>query len=52
MFDQPIAALMARQSSHRNLTEARREAHGARRTAARVLHVTAVRLDPGVHAAR
>ena len=52
MFDQPIAALMARESSRRALTEPPRVAppRRSRRTVALVLQRAAHRLDPYVTA--
>jgi hypothetical protein len=47
----PIALLMARDSTHRGLTEPQREPRprrAPRRTAARVLQAAAHRLDPYV----
>jgi hypothetical protein len=52
MPGQPIAILMARESTRRNLTEATRERpRRPRRTVARVLQTAAHRLDPYVAAA-
>jgi hypothetical protein len=50
----PIAVLLATDSTRRGLTEPPPEARprAPRRTAARVLQAVAVRLDPGVTAAR
>lgn len=53
MFSQPIAALMASESSRRYLTEPRPEARPRRprRAVALILQAAAHRLDPGVTAA-
>jgi hypothetical protein len=50
MHGQSIATLMAVESSRRRLTEPTTEPRprAPRRTAARVLHAVARRLDPGV----
>jgi hypothetical protein len=50
MQDLPIVALMTRESTRRALTEPARERRprAPRRTAARVLHAAARRLDPAV----
>jgi hypothetical protein len=50
VFSQPIASLMAAESTRRALVEPRREARprAPRRTAARVLVAAARRLDPAV----
>jgi hypothetical protein len=52
MHDLPIVALMTRESTRRALTEPVRERRprAPRRTAARVLHSAARRLDPAVAA--
>ena len=54
MTGQPIAILMARQPTVRALTEPVPESieRGPRRVAARALLAAAVRLDPGLAAAR
>ena len=50
MDSQPIAILMGHESARRGITEPRAEARprAPRRTAARVLHAVARRLDPGI----
>jgi hypothetical protein len=52
MNSQPIAILMAHESSRRAMTEPAREVRprAPRRTAARALHAVARRLDPGITA--
>jgi hypothetical protein len=52
MQSQPIAIIMARESTRRRLTEPVVETRprAPRRTAARALHAMARRLDPGVTA--